>query len=313
VTKTETAAQPADASASPPITAHDLGFETGEDGLSWTKQVGAHLCSFRLLRSLADLVPTEALQREVFGASDLDLVAASELVVVQETGGDVIGAFRQSGEVEELIGLCVGLGGFYLRRPRLVSDFLVVRADMRSIGLGAEMKKLQAALALERGLVEIVWTVDPLRAANARLNLEKLGAYADHYEVNRYGEGFGAGLYGNMPTDRLHMTWKITDLSVRDRLLGRIPPLHTDDIDDLLHFSPERPDADRALVYLPSNIDDLLARDPNAALRWRLTLRETLQFAFAAGYVITGFVPQTDPERGLSSYVLTRRDEGASS
>jgi predicted GNAT superfamily acetyltransferase len=313
VKTTETAAQPADASASFSLTARELGFETGSDGLSWTKQIGDHLCSFRLLRSLADLAPTESLQREVFGASDLDLVAASELVVVQETGGDVIGAFRRSGEVEELIGLNVGLGGFYLRRPRLVSDFLVVRADMRSIGLGAEMKKLQLAFALERGFVEIVWTVDPLRAANARLNLEKLGAYADHYEVNRYGEGFGAGLYGNMPTDRLHMTWQITDPSVRDRLLGRIPTLRTDDIEDLLHFSPERPIAERALVFLPSNIDDLLARDPNAALRWRLTLRESLQLAFAAGYVITGFVPQTNPERGLSSYVLTRRANDATS
>jgi predicted GNAT superfamily acetyltransferase len=264
-----------------------------------------------LLRSLADLVPTESLQREVFGASELDLVAASELVVVQETGGDVIGAFRESGAVEELIGVSVGLGGFYLRRPRLVSDFLVVRTDMRSIGLGAEMKKLQAALALERGFVEIVWTVDPLRAANARLNLEKLGAYANHYEVNRYGEGFGAGLYGNMPTDRLHMTWQITDPGVRNRLLGQTPPLSAADVDDLLHFSPDRPNAERALVYLPSNIDDLLARDPNAALRWRLTLRETLQLAFAAGYAITGFVPQTDPERELSSYVLTRRAQSA--
>lgn len=296
------------AAATTPLAPLDLGFQPGPDELTWSKSVGRHLCSFKVLRALGDLLPTEALQREVLGASDLDLVAASELVVIQETGGDVIGAYRESGGVDELIGLSVGIGGYYRRRPRIVSDLLVVRTDMRSVGLGAEIKKLQAAIALERGFEEIVWTVDPLRAANARLNIEKLGATSDHYEVNRYGEGFGAGLYGNMPTDRLHMTWSITSPSVRDRLLGRIPPLKPSDVEDLLHFSPGRPNAERALVYLPSNIDVLLARDSNAALRWRLTLRETLQLAFAAGYAITGFVPQTDPERGLSAYVLSKRD-----
>ncbi|MCC6790126.1 MAG: hypothetical protein IT336_00490 [Thermomicrobiales bacterium] len=290
------------------LTAESLGFADGPHEHSWTKPVGDFTCSFRLLRSLGDLLPTESLQREVLGAADIDMVGASELVVMQETGGDVIGAFRESGGFDELIGLSVGIGGVYERRPRLVSDLLVVRADVRSVGLGAEMKRLQAAIALGRGFEEIVWTVDPLRAANARLNLEKLGAYSDHYELNRYGHGFGAGLYGDMPTDRLHMTWKITTGDVRDRLLGKIAPLTGADIEDLLHFSPNRPNAERALVHLPSNIDMLLARDPNAALRWRLTLRETLQLAFAGGYAITGFVAQTDPEQGLSSYVLTKRD-----
>lgn len=302
-------AETADSSVETLLTANELGFQTGRDDRSWFKQIGEHLCTFRLLRTLGELAPTEALQREVLGASDLDMVAASELVVVQETGGDVIGAFRNSGGVDELIGLSVGFGGYYQRRPRIVSDLLVVRADVRSIGLGGEMKKLQATLALERGFEEIVWTVDPLRSANARLNLEKLGAYSDHYEVNRYGEGFGAGLYGNMPTDRLHMTWQIATIAVRDRLLGKVPPLKLTDIEDLLHFSPSRPNAERALVYLPSNIDFLLARDPNAALRWRLTLRETLQLAFAAGFAIIGFVPQTDPARGLSAYVLSRQKD----
>jgi predicted GNAT superfamily acetyltransferase len=301
-----------DRSSAPLLTAQQLGFAGGSDEHSWTKQIGDISCSFRLLRTLGELIPTESLQREVLGASDLDMVGASELIVMQETGGDVIGAFRASGGIEELIGLSVGIGGYFERRPRIVSDLLVVRADVRSVGLGAEMKKLQAAIALERGFAEIVWTVDPLRAANARLNLEKLGAYSDHYEINRYGTGFGAGLYGDMPTDRLHMIWKVATPEVRDRLLGKTPPLTLADVEDLLHFSPSRPNAERALVHLPSNIDLLLARDPNSALRWRLTLRETLQLAFEAGYAITGFVAQTDPERGLSSYVLTKRGSSVS-
>ncbi|MEA2513356.1 MAG: hypothetical protein QOJ59_2843, partial [Thermomicrobiales bacterium] len=53
--------------------------------------------------------------------------------------------------------------------------------------------------------------------------------------------------------------------------------------------------------------DLLVARDPNAALRWRLTLRETLQHAFAAGYAITGFVPDIDVEQGYAAYMVDKQ------
>lgn len=304
-----------DAKTPSALTAENFGFSPVASSVLddsndrvWTKPVGDYTCTFKVLTKLDDLGPTEALQREVLGATDLDLTPASEMVVVEETGGFVIGAFRELAGVDEMIGVSVSWGGFYHHRPRLVSDLLLVRADMRSVGLGAELKKLQSALALERGFDEIVWTVDPLRAANARLNFEKLGAISHDYEINRYGAGYGSGLYGEMPTDRLHMQWNVGSDRVHQRLLGNVKPQTLDDIDDLLHFDPARVNAERAFVYLPSNIDALLPRDPNAALRWRLTLRETLQLAFAAGYAISGFVPETDPERGLSSYVLTRRD-----
>jgi predicted GNAT superfamily acetyltransferase len=297
-----------------PPTAVDLGFAVHDEPrgphgepMSWSKRVGEHRIGFRLLRRLAELLPVDDLQREVFGVSDLDLLNAGELVSVSETGGDVIGAFIGSpGGDEELVGFSTGWGGFFRRRPRIVSEYLAVRAGVRSLGLGADLKRLQAAIALERGFVEIVWTVDPLRAANARLNFEKLGAFADRYEENRYGEGFAAGLYGGLPTDRLHVTWPITDPRVHDRLRGRYTPLTTDDVGHLRRFDPGAAGQERALVYLPSDIDLLVARDPKAALRWRLSLRETLQRAFAAGFAITGFVPGVDVEQGSAAYVIEK-------
>ena len=289
------------------LTAADLGFRPLEDNsLAWTKSLGGDTVLFRILRRLPELVPVERLQQAVMGSTDLDTMAAGEMVVVAETGGDVIGAFAG----EELIGAVIGLGGYVDRRPRIVSDLMVVRADLRSRGLGAELKKLQVAIALARGFVEIVWTVDPLRAANARLNIEKLGATSNRYEVNRYGEGYGTGLYGGLPTDRLHMTWSIASPAVCDRLLGRVPPLTAADVADLDRFDPQRPGIERALVHLPGAIDELLERDPAEALRWRLSLRDALQRAFAAGYAITGFVPAIDPERGVSAYVVSRRAIG---
>lgn len=305
-----------------PFTALDLGFvplaeNSGPDGetLAWTKRVGGAVVAFRILRALADLVPVEAIQREVMGAGDLDISAASALVTTAETGGDVIGAFLQDGGgEEELAGMCVGYGGWFAGRPRLVSDMLAVRSHARSKGLGAELKKLQAAVAVARGFAEMVWTVDPLRAPNARLNVEKLGARCRQYEIDRYGAGYGTGLYGGLPADRLHMTWELRSARVRRRLLGARRTPTPADLEDLEHFDPARLGAERCFVHLPRDIDALLATDWNAAHRWRLTLRETLPRAFAAGYEIDGFVPDVDPERGYSAYLLSRtvdRDDGS--
>ncbi len=148
------------------------------------------------------------MQEQVFGVSERDLIPANELIVVAETGGAVIGAFCPE-QPDTPRGSLVGWGGF-VDQPRIVSDFLAVRPEARNLGLAAELKRLQAAIALDRGFAEIVWTVDPLRAANARLNFGKLGAIATGYEIDRYGSAFAPGLYGGMPSDRLHVTWDIT-------------------------------------------------------------------------------------------------------
>ncbi len=291
----------------PSFTAADLGFAAAGGG-TWCKAVSGRRVTFRLLERAAELLPVEALQREAFGVTDRDLVPASELVVVPETGGATIGAFPAEtvDATGELLGAAVAWGGYVDGRPRLVSDLLAVRRDRRHGGLGAELKKLQAAIALERGFPEIVWTVDPLRAANARLNFEKLGAYADRYEEDRYGAGYGAGLYGGLPTDRLHVTWPLRSRRVWDRLLGGTTPLAPGDVAHLAPFDPNDPAADRALISLPADVDRLLAEDPNAVLHWRLTLRATLQAAFAQGYAITGFVPAGDEARADAAYVVER-------
>lgn len=293
-----------------PLDALDLGFEPVEGG--WRRKIGEQSVVFRPLRTVPELLPLEALQREIFGVSERDLTAASLLVVVEETGGDVLGVFAADPDAPGddpptvLAGFVVGWGGFVDGRPRLVSDLLGVRPAFRNLGLGSQLKRLQAVRALARGLVEIVWTVDPLRAANARLNFEKLGAIADRYEIDRYGDTFGSGLYGGLPTDRLHVTWPLTDPSVRQRLLGRVPATTVADIAELRHYEPATTEH-RALVYLPSDVDRLMAWDPNAVLRWRLTLRETLVRAFAERFAIAGFVPDVAPDRDLSAFVIERR------
>lgn len=285
----------------PGMTPETLGFIEIDHG-AWRKSVRGREIEFRLLTELADFAPIEALQREVMGASDLDIFPASGLVVVAETGGHVLAAYVDG----ELAGAVYGFGGFVEATPRLVSDWMGIWPQFRAAGFGSELKRLQAAVALAGGFREIVWTVDPLRAANARLNFERLGAYCDRYEENRYGEGYATGLYGGLPTDRLHMTWPISDSAVQMRLTSQVPMRSAREVRDLDHFDPKRPAA-QALLYLPSDIDAMLQTDPNTALRWRLILRETIQRALEDGYVIRGFVPNVAGDGELSAYVIERR------
>ena len=265
-----------------------LGF-VGDEERGWTRPIRGREVEFRILRTLDELIEAERLQTEVFGVSERDLIPANEHIVVAETGGAVIGAFLPP--TAEAIGILVGWGGF-AGRPRIVSDFLAVRPEARNLGLAAEMKRLQAAIALGRGFEEVVWTVDPLRAANARLNFGKLGAVARGYEIDRYGATFAEGLYGGLPTDRIHVTWEITSPRVIAHLLGSLSSVSADSAAS----SRARPfgsalGQEVASVEIPADIDELVASDPKEALEWRLRVREDLTQALDQGFVVTGFLP----------------------
>jgi predicted GNAT superfamily acetyltransferase len=291
---------PTSSRAVPSLDPTALGF-TGEEAAGWQRVLNGRAIEFRLLRTLPDLRHAELLQETVYGMSERDLVSASELIVVEETGGAVIGAF--AAEAPDLaLGVLVGWGGF-VERPRVVSDFMAVRPEARNMGLAFELKRLQAAIALSRGFAEIVWTVDPLRAANARLNFGKLGAVARHYEIDRYGADFAVNRFGGMPSDRLHLTWKITSPRVIARLLGTDPEPADAAGSEAPAFAPGL-ETDAALVAMPSDIDALLAADPAAALAWRLRLRGQLLEAFAAGFAIVGFRPAKHD--GEPAYLLRR-------
>jgi predicted GNAT superfamily acetyltransferase len=271
------------------LTAAALGFRMTGDG--WRRMVGGHELGFRRVRSRADFEQCERLQREVFGVSEHDLASFSILVIIPKTGGEVLGAFDGA----RMVGYIQGYGGYLNGRPRLVSDLMAVEPAYRG-GLGYALKTLQAAVALEAGFPEIVWTVDPLRAANARLNFERLGAVANEYIEDLYGADFAEGLYGGMPSDRLVVTWQLTTERVARRLLGGYQPLSPDALDAVPDYGAHQ--VGRVRVAIPSDIDTLLAREPEDARAWRFRVRASLDSAFAAGYQITGFAGHASSWRG---------------
>jgi predicted GNAT superfamily acetyltransferase len=250
------------------------------DQIAWEQTLNNSRVIFRLLRTLEEFAPVEAIERDTLGFDDVDLLSASALMTVPETGGEVIAAFMPDAAGEErMIAAGIGWGGFVDRRPRIISDFLGVAHSARSLGVGSAMKRLQAAVASTAGFEEIVWTVDPLRAANARLNFGKLCAFCDHYERNRYGEAMGQSHYGGLPSDRLHITWPLTSRRVINALIDGPPPPATRG-----DSSP-----DTRLVAIPDDIDAVLSRSKVDALAWRMRVRGELEPLLATGWVITNF------------------------
>ena len=274
-----------------------LGFESHPEG--WWKTVGERRLLFTRLHSRLDLEKTERLQYMVFGVSDRDLASCSILVTVHETGGEVLGAFHG----ERLVGFVSGWGGYVDGRSRIVSDLMAVEAGYRG-GIGFALKELQAVVASQAGFEEIVWTVDPLRAANARLNFERLGAHARKYLRNVYGENFGEGLYGGLPSDRLFITWPLRSARVRSRLLGRYQPLAPAALATIPEYALGTSES-RVRFAVPGDFDALLASDPAQVHEWRRRLREIFEAAFASGYTVTGFAGRRGEPCG---YYLLERD-----
>jgi predicted GNAT superfamily acetyltransferase len=263
----------------------------------------------------------EELQKEVWSYTDREVVPKNELLAAVRSGGSLLGAWQG----DQLIAFSYGMAGFDGKTPYLSSRLVAVKNGIRSKGLGERMKRAQRKHALELGYERIEWTQDPLQAANARLNFRKLGAVARSYVLDYYG-ATTSPLHGSLPTDRLEVEWEIASPRVARRLGEQAgidpsqvpadpgPPFTMlDAIRDSSgvarpgRFDPAPPHARSVRIAVPSNVNEILAKDPGLALAWRMATREAFVAAFERGFVLTDFV-STRPDEGPGDarYVLTR-------
>ena len=173
----------------------------------------------RDIEGVSELRAVEALQKEVWGFTDIELVPLRLFVVAEKIGGQVMGAF----EGKELVGFAFAVPGFRNRHAFLYSHMLAVRKDHRDSGLGRRLKLFQREDAMARGFELMEWTFDPLEIKNAYLNIEKLGAIARRYNVNQYGIT-SSPLQGGLPTDRLVAEWWLNSKRVDKVLTGERRP-----------------------------------------------------------------------------------------
>jgi predicted GNAT superfamily acetyltransferase len=225
--------------------------------------------------------------RPLPGVDDADLING----VIQVTWGgqridrEVIRALAASGNVcwgafdgSELIGFVLGWAGVNEVGLHVHSHMLAAVPDRRHRGVGYALKLAQRAQALEQQIWVVRWTFDPLLARNAWLNLGKLGAVVD---------GFTRDYYGAM-TDDLNVGER------SDRFMVRW--------DVVREPGPRSITGPSTQIPIPVDHQDLRARDPEEARRWRDDVAARVERAMARGEIGVAF------DRERSCYLFAKEE-----
>jgi predicted GNAT superfamily acetyltransferase len=222
-----------------------------------------------------------ALQVEVWGYNDGDVIPRRVFVVAQRIGGQVLGAF----DGETMVGFAMSLPGHRDGHSYLHSHMLAVLPGHRNAGIGRRLKLAQRDDAILRGFDLMEWTFDPLEIKNAHLNITRLGAIVRRYQPDFYGSSTSP-LQGGLPTDRLYAEWWLRSPRVASMLRGETqhPPI------------VERVTVPHAIYQWKQDIEQ---RSRAQALQ--TSIREALQFAFHRDLAVLGYERDAD---GNGCYLL---------
>ncbi|MDQ2768097.1 MAG: hypothetical protein M3Y30_13185 [Gemmatimonadota bacterium] len=239
------------------------------------------------------------MQHAIWGDDFTEIVPATMLKVTQYIGGVTAGAFDPDGQ---LLGFVFGMMGSIDGRLVHWSDLLAVHPDARNKGLGRRLKLFQRQLLLPLGVETMFWTYDPLVTKNAYLNIVRLGARPTEYVVDMYGADTHSAMQGGIGTDRFVVAWDlITEGGANARVAANDG--HTRNA-PIVSAAGELPAAAVVRVEVPSDIDEVIARDLAAAARLRQTTRRIFTHYMHRGYTVTGFAHLMPEDRYF--YILSR-------
>ena len=174
-------------------------------GLPWELADSAAERAGVRIRPLTSLEDVEALldvMDATWGQRDL---LSREIVRALQIGGNApLGAFAG----DRLVGYALGFLGSGDDGLHLHSHMLAVVPESMSSGVGSALKLAQRAAALDAGVTVARWTFDPMQTRNAYFNLVKLGAVADRFHRELYGEMTDALNRGER-SDRLEARWDL--------------------------------------------------------------------------------------------------------
>lgn len=265
---------------------------------------------YRDLHALDDLRQVTELERIVWGDGYDDLVPASLMVVQVKCGAIVIGAF----DGDRMVGFVYGFPGERHGSRLQWSHMLGVIPDFRRGRVGYQLKLEQRERSLAQSLDLVEWTYDPLQALNAQFNFGKLGVVVGEYLVDAYGAS-QSHLHRGAPTDRFVAQWWLRSPRVRatvesGSLRGHVNPDGPSDEARAAApvLNPRRwvgqtcrcdmpaafpSQADVVAVTIPPDFTAMLAEAPDLALDWRLKTRAAFEEAFARGYRVVDFRPES--------------------
>ena len=225
------------------------------------------------------------LQGHVWGFPPELVVPTNVMAIIPDGGGAVLAAYRLDVgfNADGWLGFIIGLGA---RNGVLVSHMLAIREEERGAAdFGWHMKIVQGHEALRNGHHAMGWTFDPMRGANAKLNLEKLGATVRELTLDKYGV-LRSSLYRNAPSDRFTAHWDLLLARTHGRIAsvasGSYRPATHDELTAIPEATPRNVDElvdrqeTRVRYRIPGDIDRLMEHDPDRGVAWRNEMRAVL-------------------------------------
>ncbi len=288
------------------------------------------ITSVRLLHNLDEMHEAVELQKSYWGTDLESVVPAHMLFSLATSGGHVLAAFDGDKMVAVLIGF-LGTDVQEMNRPamanlRIVSKRMIVLPEYRGQGVGYKLKKRQREYAMRQGIRLVTWTFDPLLAANAHLNIRKLGAISTSYLENYYGTSNEGGLSRTGTSDRLLVEWWVTNRRVEERLNGSrglinfnqylqadTPIANASTVNSAGLIIPSDgfivPTGSLGLVEIPVGYDKLIQNNLQLAVQWQAHIREVMQRLLVNGYIVTDFVRSAFENRDRAFYLFSQADK----
>jgi predicted GNAT superfamily acetyltransferase len=262
----------------------------------------------------------EELQREIWGYGEPGAdppYPARALFAISESGGLVSLATVEGAPA----GFCLAWLGRTREDslPYLHSQLVGVRPAFRKRGVGFAIKLHQRDFGLSNDLSLMRWTFDPLRAANARLNLGRLGALCQQFRPHYYGH-LGSRFGTGDQSDRLWAEWHLNSSRVKSRIEGPgISRLLPESVVTRCRIGtgPEQGlrvldgwnstlDSTDLAVEIPVDFETVRGAHPELARSWRLGLREILEHYLRQGWAVSD-LNLTEEEGHVRAFYTLRR------
>jgi predicted GNAT superfamily acetyltransferase len=225
--------------------------------------------SVRVLHELQDFQGTVAVQREVWGFSDIDLVPPRLMTVSTHIGGLVLGAY----EGGRLIGFSLALPGVKPGGQAYWHSHMTgILPPFQNQGIGRRLKLRQREEARRAGIGLVEWTFDPLEIRNSHFNVERLGVVVCRFVPNQYGIT-SSRLHGGLPTDRLVAEWYVNSPRVEAVV---------DRSETVVHRC-------EAAIEVPNQIDQWRQQDVEKARQAQDHIRTEFQQRLASGLAVVGY------------------------
>ncbi len=256
---------------------------------------------YRFLHNTQELAQFVDLQCVIWDMSDRNAVPSNIIHAMIIAGGVAIGAYDR----EHLIGMSMSLPYFRGEVVALWSHMTGVHPAYQSHQIGFTLKQMQRVWALEHGYKQIRWTFDPLQRGNANFNMAILGATANVYHIDLYGNLLG-NLNAGLPTDRVEVMWQLEDprvarLSqgkVRAQVTDKFPQdkfvLRVEDEDIHVQFIDEIDSFEWYFMEIPLDIGLLKDKNVKLAREWQSQIRKVLQHMFTKNCGLVDFMIEDD-------------------